>query len=119
MAITNQERVGKALELFRTGLAPYVEREFANVHKDKALAEARRLLPAEDRINGTRPIAKDSDFCTVKQVTEVMVATLGPLAQLLREVCERQQAIEDHIGYVHPVVAPSVAPQQTDGGDVE
>lgn len=45
MAITNQERVGKALELFRTGLAPYVEREFANVHKDKALAEARRMWP--------------------------------------------------------------------------
>ena len=52
MAITNQERVGKALDFFRTGLAPYVEREFANIHQEKALAEARRipfLKPASDR----------------------------------------------------------------------
>ncbi|MCB1982135.1 MAG: hypothetical protein KDF63_09480, partial [Rhodoferax sp.] len=26
MAITNHERVGKALEIFRGGIAPYVER---------------------------------------------------------------------------------------------
>ena len=58
MAITNQERVGKAVDLLRAGLAPYVEREFANAHKDNSLAEARRLLPAEDRINGTRPIGQ-------------------------------------------------------------
>ena len=58
MAITNPERVGKAVELLRAGLAPFVEREFASVHKDQALAEARRMLAAEDRINGTRPIAQ-------------------------------------------------------------
>ncbi len=28
MAITNQERVGKAMELLKAGLAPFVEREF-------------------------------------------------------------------------------------------
>ena len=28
MAITNHERVGKALELLKRGLAPFVEREF-------------------------------------------------------------------------------------------
>jgi len=27
MAITNQERIGKAMELFREGVAPFVERE--------------------------------------------------------------------------------------------
>ena len=32
MAITNQERVGKAMELLRAGLAPFVEREFENLH---------------------------------------------------------------------------------------
>ena len=32
MAITNQERVGKAMELLRAGLAPFVEREFKNQH---------------------------------------------------------------------------------------
>jgi predicted AAA+ superfamily ATPase len=58
MAITNQERVGKAVELLRAGLAPYVDREFTSAHKNKAVAEARRLLPPEDRINGNRPIAQ-------------------------------------------------------------
>ena len=28
MAITNQERVGKALEFLKAGLVPFVEREF-------------------------------------------------------------------------------------------
>ncbi len=32
MAITNYERVGKALELVKTGLAPYVERELESQH---------------------------------------------------------------------------------------
>ena len=32
MAITNHERVGKAMELLRTGLGPFVEREIATAH---------------------------------------------------------------------------------------
>ena len=32
MAITNYERVGKALELVKTGLVPYVERELESQH---------------------------------------------------------------------------------------
>ena len=31
MAITNHERVGKALELLRAGLAPFIERELKNL----------------------------------------------------------------------------------------
>ena len=97
MAITNQERVGKALDLFRTGLAPYVEREFTNAHKDKALAEARRLLPAEDRINGTRPIAQWDAAVLLKVMwdawNEVFGRTLGraerSLVQELRDVRNR------------------------------
>jgi predicted AAA+ superfamily ATPase len=58
MAITNQERIGKAMELLRQGLAPYVERELVSLYKDKALSEARRLLPADDRINANRQIAQ-------------------------------------------------------------
>lgn len=56
MAITNQERVGKALELLKTGLAPFVEREFKNLYKDRALAEAQRLLMNE-RLDANRPFA--------------------------------------------------------------
>lgn len=58
MAVTNQERVGKAMDLLRGGLAPFVDREFKSIYKDKAAAEARRLLPADDRINGSRTIAQ-------------------------------------------------------------
>ncbi len=36
MAITNHERVGKALDLLRDGLAPFVEREF-RANKEAAL----------------------------------------------------------------------------------
>ena len=46
MAMTNHERVGKALDLLKSGLGPFIERELTSVYKDRALAEARRLLPA-------------------------------------------------------------------------
>ena len=42
MAITNHERVGKTMELLRQGLAPFVEREFQNLHKGQALAHLQR-----------------------------------------------------------------------------
>ncbi len=58
MAITNHERVGKAVELLRAGLAPYVEREFASIHKDKAQFEARRMLSSDDRLSAKKPIAQ-------------------------------------------------------------
>ena len=35
MAITNQERIGKALELCRAGLAPFVEREIHGAIKER------------------------------------------------------------------------------------
>ena len=44
MAITNHEHVGKAMDLLKQGLAPFVEREFTNSYKDKAGAEAIRYL---------------------------------------------------------------------------
>ena len=37
MAITNHERVGKALDLLKTGLAPFVEREFRSLLQGRAL----------------------------------------------------------------------------------
>jgi len=48
MAISNQERVGKAMELLRTGLAPFIEREFKNLHQEKATEAARRFC-GDDR----------------------------------------------------------------------
>lgn len=55
MAITNQDRVGKAMELLRAGLAPFVEREFANLHLGKAAETARAYLN-DDRTVANKPI---------------------------------------------------------------
>jgi hypothetical protein len=41
MAITNHERVGKALTELKGGLAPFIEREFGHRYKDRALAARR------------------------------------------------------------------------------
>jgi hypothetical protein len=37
VAISNHERVGKAMELLKGGLGPFVEREFRNKYQDPAL----------------------------------------------------------------------------------
>lgn len=55
MAITHNERVGKALDLLKAGLAPFVEREFRNLYKAAALDEAQRYVRG-DRLNTQRPI---------------------------------------------------------------
>ncbi len=94
MAITNHERVGKSAELLRARLAPFVEREFVNIHKDKALTEARRLLPADDRMNGSRPITQWDAAVLLKVMwdawNDVFGRTLGradrSLVQELRDV---------------------------------
>jgi hypothetical protein len=54
MAITNYERVGKAMELLKAGLAPFVEREFKNLYKGRALVEAQRFMTSE-RLDANRP----------------------------------------------------------------
>jgi predicted AAA+ superfamily ATPase len=56
MAITNYERVGKAMELLKAGLAPFVEREFKNLYKGRALVEAQRFMTSE-RLEANRPFA--------------------------------------------------------------
>ncbi len=56
MAITNHERVGKALELLKSGLAPFVDREFKSALNDRADIVAAQWL-GEDRINGKKPIS--------------------------------------------------------------
>ena len=41
MAITNQERVGKAMDLLRAGLAPFVEREIQSAVQGRHCAHGR------------------------------------------------------------------------------
>ena len=40
MAITNHERVGKVLDLLKSGLGHFVERELKNAYQAKAQTEA-------------------------------------------------------------------------------
>ena len=47
MAISNRERVGKALDLLCAGLVPFVERELKAVHGDKWEEVAREGQPPE------------------------------------------------------------------------
>jgi predicted AAA+ superfamily ATPase len=55
MALTNQQRVGKALDLLREGLADFIQREFQNKYATKATSEAQRLL-GTDRLRGNKPM---------------------------------------------------------------
>ena len=81
MAITNHERVGKAMDLLKQGLGPFVEREFTNSYKDKAGAEAIRYL-GEDRLLAKKAIAEWDAAGLLKLMWEawndVFRRTLGP-----------------------------------------
>jgi len=55
MAITNHERVGKAMDILKQGLGPFLEREFKSFYKDQAAVEAIRFL-GEDRLLAKKAI---------------------------------------------------------------
>src|SRR5579875_3368757 len=96
MAITNHERVGKALDLLKQGLAPFIERELKNVYKDQARAQAARLM-GEDRLLADKPLAKWDAAALLKLMWEawndVFRRTLGhaerTLVSELRDVRNR------------------------------
>ncbi len=44
MAVTNQERVGKALDTLKTGIAPFASREFINYHRGKSAQVLGQIL---------------------------------------------------------------------------
>ncbi len=57
MAITNHERVGKALDLLKAGLGPFVERE-VRAAVEAGILDAQPLRQyTEDRVLGSKPIA--------------------------------------------------------------
>jgi hypothetical protein len=92
MAITNQERVGKAMDLLRAGLAPFVEREFKSQHQARA-TEAARRYSGDDRTVGKKPIVEWDVAALLKLMweawNEVFARTLGraerSLVQELRD----------------------------------
>jgi predicted AAA+ superfamily ATPase len=101
MAITNQDRVGKAMELLRLGLAPFVEREFKNQHRDQALGEARRYLGDDGTV--AKKLLADWNVAALLEVmweawNEVFGKTLGraerSLVQELRD-CRNKWAHQE------------------------
>lgn len=80
MAITNHERVGKALDLLKRGLSPFVEREFKNAYQDGASARMERFI-GDDRLQAKKPLADWDVAALLKLVWEswndVFRRTLG------------------------------------------
>jgi len=56
MAITNRERIGKAMDLLKEGLGPFVEREFLNLHRTRAADVARQYFHDDNRLMISTPI---------------------------------------------------------------
>lgn len=80
MAITNHERVGKAVELLKEGLTPYIEREFKSIYAGKSDKEVRLRL-GDDRENAGKSIANLDAAALLKLMWEswndVFRTTLG------------------------------------------
>jgi Swt1-like HEPN len=45
MSISNRERVGRALDILREGLYPFIDREMKAIHGDRWLTVAFNCLP--------------------------------------------------------------------------
>src|ERR1017187_6585200 len=86
MAVTNHERVGKAMDILKQGLGPFVEREFKSSYKDRALAEATRYM-GEDRLLAKKGIGEWDAAGLLKLMWEswndVFRRTLGPAERSL------------------------------------
>jgi predicted AAA+ superfamily ATPase len=86
MAVTNNERVGKAMELLRQGLGPFVEREYRSTFGARAGAEAVRVL-GEDRLLAKKAMPDWDVAAHLKLMweswNEVFRKTLGPLERTL------------------------------------
>jgi predicted AAA+ superfamily ATPase len=86
MAVTNHERVGKALDLLKQGLGSFIEREFENLYRERAHAEALRFVAEDKLLAKKRPSAWDA-AALLKLMWEawndVFRRTLGPAERSL------------------------------------
>ncbi|MFM8387468.1 MAG: Swt1 family HEPN domain-containing protein, partial [Planctomycetia bacterium] len=91
MAISNQDRMSKAMELLRSGLSPFVLREFTAVHKQQSLEAARRYL--DERVTRFKALP-DLDVAGLLKLMwttwhDVFRNTLGPAERsLVHELIE-------------------------------
>jgi hypothetical protein len=77
MAITNQDRVGKALELLKAGLAPFVDREIMAAVKTNSVQMATVQRYAEDPILSKKPISQWDAAGLLKLMWEVWNDVFG------------------------------------------
>ncbi|ADW21108.1 Swt1 family HEPN domain-containing protein [Thermus scotoductus] len=86
MAVTNYERVTRALEHLRAGLAGFVEQEFRSQYGDKSQTEALRFL-GDDRLASRKPISEWDAAALLKVMwegwNEVFRQTLGQAERTL------------------------------------
>ena len=111
MAITNHERVGKAMDLLKAALAPFVEREFGSMYKDRAAAEAIRFA-GDDRLNAKKPIA-DWDAATLLKLmweswNDVSAKRQGPDG--VEQLRHRNKWAHQRRSPVTTPIAPSIRP---------
>src|SRR4030067_1557650 len=78
MAITNHERVGKALELLKAGLTPFVEREFKAKFGDSWAFEMR------DALSDTRLGANKDE--TINDVAALLVVMDRKWGDVFRQI---------------------------------
>src|SRR5471032_3225624 len=84
MAITNHERVGKALELLKSGLGPFVEREF------KAKYGASWAFEVKDLLTDTRlGVGKNESLNDVAVLLVVMDRKWGDVFRQILGKTER------------------------------
>ena len=87
MAITNHERVGKALDLLKAGLGPFVEREVRGALDSRKLDAHRLRDYGEDRVLGNKPIPERDVAGLLKLMWdtwhEVFRKILGPAERSL------------------------------------
>ena len=89
MAITNRERVDKAMELLRQGLAPYVAREFLS-EKGKAIPPENFERLARDRNLADRPV----DEWDVAALLKLMMSTWREVFRMTLGHAERSMVSE-------------------------
>ena len=96
MAISNHERVNKAMDLLKAGLGPFAEREFTNAYQAKAVSQAALLL-GEDRLLANKSVTQWDVAALLKLMwdawNDVFRKTLGQsertLVSELRDVRNR------------------------------
>src|SRR6266705_3358511 len=89
MAITNRERVGKAMDLLRDGLRPFADRELKAKHGDRWAAEVKAALAGRQLGQGKADALQD-----VAVLLVVMDKMWGPVFSAILGRADRNLVLE-------------------------